>query len=529
MLSGMGRLATAWAARHLRAKWSPKGNGTQVGLFLPLPPSVASQFPDLGAEDTSPPHVTLLYVGAVPAEKEELFVSTLRPVLAKQAAPIIATLSEPDYVHPDKVRRVWHSRVRFSKDVAEIRDRAWLALEEAGFAVEHSYPLAFFPHVTLAYVPDANSHAPWGGPVPKGSWEIRSVAVWGLREPVDLQLGTFKPQTVGTRQASKGDQLPGGKGDEKEPSDFDPEQLARGKKVEREHTDDPALAEEIAMDHLTEDPDYYVKLKKVDKDAAGRVASRWLAAKDVGGLVYQDYAVKDGSFGDSQVGLFIWRRATEPYQAPPFVYSRMWTLRKDGKRVEHIDDGGKHYYAVDDRAFSLEEFEAALKAGKLPKHVTDRVLNQPRFHGAEWIRDVDEARFRGPRRVAADVSWEDEFHAREAWPKFTLQVNRQYKSITLTTYLPHAKKKEVPRITRFIDSYFNDHVRPALAHTGYTAYTASSKMYVNSGVGDKEVGTGSNYGILILSWKLEAMAEDNLVTVVEEAFRGLGPGAQRLT
>jgi hypothetical protein len=50
------------------------------------------------------------------------------------------------------------------------------------------------------------------------------------------------------------DQLKGGKADNKKPSDFDPQALREGMKVEREHTDDPAIAREIAMDHLTEDP-----------------------------------------------------------------------------------------------------------------------------------------------------------------------------------------------------------------------------------------------------------------------------------
>lgn len=60
------------------------------------------------------------------------------------------------------------------------------------------------------------------------------------------------------------DQLPGGLADKKEPSDFDPEQLRKGIKVEMEHTDDRAKAEEIAMDHLTEDAKYYDKLEKVE-------------------------------------------------------------------------------------------------------------------------------------------------------------------------------------------------------------------------------------------------------------------------
>jgi hypothetical protein len=39
-------------------------------------------------------------------------------------------------------------------------------------------------------------------------------------------------------------------------------QLEKGRKVEMEHTDDPAVATEIAKDHLTEDPAYYDKLEK---------------------------------------------------------------------------------------------------------------------------------------------------------------------------------------------------------------------------------------------------------------------------
>ena len=53
------------------------------------------------------------------------------------------------------------------------------------------------------------------------------------------------------------DQLSGGLGDDKSPNQFDPDQVAKGVKVEMEHTDNPLLAMEIALDHLTEDPEYY--------------------------------------------------------------------------------------------------------------------------------------------------------------------------------------------------------------------------------------------------------------------------------
>lgn len=43
-------------------------------------------------------------------------------------------------------------------------------------------------------------------------------------------------------------------------------ELEMGKKEEMEHTDDPKIAEKIALDHLREDPMYYTKLKKCMKN-----------------------------------------------------------------------------------------------------------------------------------------------------------------------------------------------------------------------------------------------------------------------
>ena len=43
-------------------------------------------------------------------------------------------------------------------------------------------------------------------------------------------------------------------------------QLKMGIKDEMEHTDNPKIAREIAMDHLLEDPTYYTKIKKIEAD-----------------------------------------------------------------------------------------------------------------------------------------------------------------------------------------------------------------------------------------------------------------------
>ena len=67
----------------------------------------------------------------------------------------------------------------------------------------------------------------------------------------------------------KAEKIPGGLGKGKKPSDFDPKQIEMGIKIEMEHTEDASIAEEIAMDHLTEDPEYYTHLTEMEKKYEG--------------------------------------------------------------------------------------------------------------------------------------------------------------------------------------------------------------------------------------------------------------------
>lgn len=56
--------------------------------------------------------------------------------------------------------------------------------------------------------------------------------------------------------------LKGGAGDNTPSDKINPNQLSLGVQIEMEHSNDPEIAKEIAMDHLTEDPEYYTKLIK---------------------------------------------------------------------------------------------------------------------------------------------------------------------------------------------------------------------------------------------------------------------------
>ena len=77
------------------------------------------------------------------------------------------------------------------------------------------------------------------------------------------------------------------------PSDFNAKALLEGTRVEMEHTDDPKIAQEIAMDHLAEDANYYKKLRTIHLDLAmgenpSDVSWAWIGigALFVGGLIF---------------------------------------------------------------------------------------------------------------------------------------------------------------------------------------------------------------------------------------------------
>lgn len=81
------------------------------------------------------------------------------------------------------------------------------------------------------------------------------------------------------------DLISGGKADTKQPAT--PQALSQGAKVEAEHTSSPAVAKEIAKDHLTEDPTYYDKLKKMESQPVDHNAL-YQQAKAFQGMVPPD-------------------------------------------------------------------------------------------------------------------------------------------------------------------------------------------------------------------------------------------------
>lgn len=235
------------------------------------------------------------------------------------------------------------------------------------------------------------------------------------------------------------DQLPGGKADKKTPSDFDPDELALGIPDEMEHTSDPDIATEIAMDHLVGDKDYYSSMQKDKKAAKDDVVSdsedepadrytfagfdvvienpagsvrTWKSKSGESGetTMLFDYGYLDGYMGVDKDELDVY---IGPDEDAEFVHVVHQMKQPDFEKPDEdktmlgfsgADEAKDAYLAHfdDDRFFGgmsvmrLEDFRSKLDAQKKPKRIT----NMKKRATDDYLHDEH---LRAARSLAWDV------------------------------------------------------------------------------------------------------------------------------
>jgi len=199
----------------------------------------------------------------------------------------------------------------------------------------------------------------------------------------------------------KAEKIPGGLADGKSEKDFNKTQLSRGMKVELEHTTNKTIAKEIAMDHLIEDKDYYMKLKSMEKKAVvgwgGQHAI--LGTRPVGLNVGYNYLL--GVVPWPSIGLRLGTKGNEkenipavgltlgtdvgisvgvPKKVAPFIYTMQPSPRSiykfvkdklkkeaqgnEGFRTQDYDDSATVIDQVPDEIYSRENYRKYLNRGK---------------------------------------------------------------------------------------------------------------------------------------------------------------------
>ena len=159
-----------------------------IGIFAVLPKEIARQFPEEGkqAEDNSPAHVTVLYIGSVLPAVENKLLNVVKDVCEK-TKPFKAQLKKPRKFINDKGQIILHSPVKSSR-LVRFHENLRTALLNAGIQVDNKFP-EFKPHVTIAYVNSKKELKKYKEVKPEGEWIVDSVWLWSTTQPHLILLG----------------------------------------------------------------------------------------------------------------------------------------------------------------------------------------------------------------------------------------------------------------------------------------------------------------------------------------------------
>ena len=149
------------------------------------------------------------------------------------------------------------------------------------------------------------------------------------------------------------DFISGGLADGSQPADFDQRELQRGISVEMEHTSNPAVAREIAMDHLTEDSEYYKKLALMESGKYDRFLSKSFG-KYISKAVYWEHV--DGT---------LWWRNPKSNHIEPYQPSDHSESEQEAKNTHQIASSlvGIHPQSVNAAVYAARSLIAAIKQG----------------------------------------------------------------------------------------------------------------------------------------------------------------------
>lgn len=171
-------------------KWheSKESPGENVGIFVPLPEDIARQFPLEGKEkeDSSPSHVTVLYIGDLAdSDKQKKLIDVVQKT-ASVLNPFEVNLGKVEEFVNDKNQKVTHSSVE-GKDLHKLHNILKGVFKLIGIPFSDKYP-EYKPHVTIEYI-DEGKEEKFENVKPQGKWIVDHFWVWGVDKPHMIRLG----------------------------------------------------------------------------------------------------------------------------------------------------------------------------------------------------------------------------------------------------------------------------------------------------------------------------------------------------
>jgi len=152
-----------------------------AGIFLPLPKHIAKFFPKK-KEDSSPPHVTILYLGGVLKSDKDAYKKVLEVALEKTSKLGKVFLDDLAFFKNQDNQWIAHNPIR-CEGLGDLRKRIWKACEILGLEIQDSFP-KFKPHATLAYLDQKK----YDKEVFVGSFNPTHFEIWGFDQKISVPI-----------------------------------------------------------------------------------------------------------------------------------------------------------------------------------------------------------------------------------------------------------------------------------------------------------------------------------------------------
>lgn len=155
-----------------------------AGLFIRLPEHIAKYFP-AKKEDSSDPHVTVLYIGSVPKDYANSYKKIVE--VACETTPLgEMEFKDLAYFKNDEGKWIAHNPIK-CKNLAKLRNKIWEGCLKLGLPIHDNYP-KYRPHATLAYL-DKKEYT---DEIFTGVWQPQEIEIWGFGRPKKIKLNILK-------------------------------------------------------------------------------------------------------------------------------------------------------------------------------------------------------------------------------------------------------------------------------------------------------------------------------------------------
>lgn len=161
-------------------------DGKHIGVFIKVPRKLSEQFPK-NDKDSSPSHITVLFVGQFNETMEDKLVKVVQDICSL-FKPFIVRFGPKVRTFPDEGDgMVVYSPVKSGK-LRNLHDALKYALLRNQIQIDNNHP-EYRPHITIGYAENREEKNRLKELVPEGEFVVKDLWLWGLQDVKLISLG----------------------------------------------------------------------------------------------------------------------------------------------------------------------------------------------------------------------------------------------------------------------------------------------------------------------------------------------------